>query len=71
MAVCAEQHTLGGLGSYLANTAGETLVAEVELLGRGIEMMEFKGTGMSREAADHAGSTGLLDQLTLYLSASF
>jgi len=41
-------------------------MAELKLLGSRIEMVELKSTRMIGEAADHTGSTRLLDQLALY-----
>jgi hypothetical protein len=70
MAVRAEQHALGRLGSHLANAAGEPLMAEMEFLGRRVYVVKLKRAGMIREATNSARSPGLSDELTLDSPAS-
>jgi hypothetical protein len=65
MTVCAEQYALLCLGAHSAKATTVASLAQVELLLRGIAVMELERGGMLRKAACRTLSTSLFDEQAL------
>ena len=66
MAVRAEQDALLGLSPTPGKRSRVATLADVELLGRWIDVMELQSANPTAVATDDAGAAGLINQDLLY-----